>query len=483
MLAPKPRPLLGRIRRALALAVGGVVAAAVTLSGGALGAASSGTDPDDEDAWTRIALPVLGSDGQPVTLATRGGLVELPVHAVIEWSPSQVREALRDADTGSLQRAADLVEAIKGDDRVQGVLSTRSHGLLGLPLTFFGNDEQTAALEGVRAQNGAKGIPGDWWKMFPEAELAQLVEWGILLGVGLAERVPDQGRAIGARSTPRLKIWHPRWLRWDWATQAWRLMTSQGEIEITPGDGQWILYTPYGSNRPWTHGAWRPIAFAWVLKQFSLHDRARHSEVQGSAVRVGISPEGATEDSRKKFLRSLRSMGRDNAFVMPAGYEYKVVEATGRTWEIYGAQIEWADRAIAIALTGQFVTTEGTKGFSNGNIHAAVKADLIQFTAESLTTTLHEQGLRPWANDNWGEATDVAHAHYDTEPPEDRETQTRALAQLGDAIAKLDAALVASGKRVDAVELIGSFGVSLVDAPAPPPALPAAPAAPLAEAA
>lgn len=449
-----------------------MVAAASALGGGGIEVRAV----DDEDAWTRTPIAVLREDGSPVALASRtGSLVELPVHSVLEWSPAQLKSALRDADSGSLQRVADLVEAIRGDDRVQGVLSTRSHGLLGLPLTFFGNEQQTKALEGVRAKNGAKGIPGDWWKMFPEAELAQLVEWGILLGVGLAERVPEPNRAIGVRSTPRLKIWHPRWLRFDWSSQTWRLMTAQGEITITPGDGQWILYLPYGSNRPWTHGAWRSISFAWVLKQLSLHDRARHSEVQGSAVRVGMAPQGADEQSRRNFLRSLRSMGRDNAFVMPEGYDYKVVEAASRTWEIYGAQIDWADRAIAISLTGQFVTTEGTKGFSNGNIHAAVKADLIQFTAESLTTTLHEQGLRPWANDNWGETDDVSHAHYETEPPEDRETKARALATLGDAISKLDAALVRSGRRVDAVELVSSFGVSLVDVPAPStPALPEA---------
>jgi phage gp29-like protein len=412
---------------------------------------------------------VLGADGNAVTLARRGALIEQPVHSVLEWTPATLRSTVRDADTGALARVADLVDALRSDDRVQGVLSTRSHGLLGLPLTFYGGRRQVKALEGQRSQRGDSGIPGDWWKMFPESELAQLVEWGILLGVGLAERV-HQPRSIAERDTPKIKVWNPRWLRWDWSTQTWRLQTSDGEIEITPGDGQWILYTPYGSNRPWMYGAWRSIAFPWVLKQFALHDRARHSEVQGSAVRVGSAPEGATEASRKGFLRSLRSMGRDNAFVMPAGYDYKVVEANSRTWEIYGAQIEWADRAIAITLTGQFVTTEGTKGFSNGNIHAAVKEDLIQFTAESLTTTLHEQGLRPWANDNFGSPELAPHAHYDTEPPEDRKTQAEALEKLGNAIALLDVALSPSGMRVDAPELVGAFGVSMVPVPAPSPA-------------
>ncbi len=406
-------------------------------------------------------------------LAQRGTLVQLPTRSVTEWTPGAVKAALLDADSGNLARPADLVEAIMGDDRVQGVLSTRTHGLLGLPLCFEGGGRrQQKALEGTRGLEGRVSVPGDWYRMFPEAQLAQLCAWGILLGVGLAERVPrardladSEEPSAGQREVPEIKIWHPRWLRQDLMTERWFLMTSEGEVEITPGDGRWIMYAPYGLTRPWTQAAWRPLSFAWVLKQFALHDRARHSEVQGSPARVGVAPAGSSAESRKRLLKDLRSLGRDAAMILPEGYDYKIVEASARTWEIYGAQIEWADRAIAIAIAGQFVTTEGTKGFSNGNIHAAIKHDLIKFTAETLSTTLREQGVIPWAIANYGDADSAPWPRWDTNPPKDKKEIAEAMATLGAAVTALDAALGAIGKRVDAVELAIQFGIPLLDAP------------------
>jgi hypothetical protein len=400
-----------------------------------------------------------------VRLAQRGTLVQLPTRTVTQWTPASVRGALLDADSGQLARPADLVEAIMGDDRVQGVLSTRTHGLLGLPLAFQGGGRrQQKALEGQKGLEGKTAVPGDWYRMFPEAQLAQLCAWGILLGVGLAERVP-RARDLEEREVPELRIWHPRWLRQDLMTERWYLMTSEGEIEITPGDGRWIMFAPYGLTRPWTQGAWRPLSFAWILKQFALHDRARHSEVQGSPARVGIAPQGATQQGRKRFLSDLRALGRDAAMILPEGYDYKIVEASARTWEIYGAQIEWADRAIAIAIAGQFVTTEGTKGFSNGNIHAAIKHDLIKFTAETLSTTLRDQGLVPWAIANWGDASATPWPRWDTDPPKDKKAIAEAMATLGAAVTSLDGALAALGKRVDAIELATQFGIPLLNAP------------------
>lgn len=471
--APHPTTqLLAKLRRSAALVLSGIMAANAAFA--------SPVDTDEVDeatfaAWSATPRPLLGQGGSEalVSAARRNGtIVELPSRSISKWTPDQVYAALGSADNGSLAAPADLVEAIMGDDRVQGVLSTRTLGLLGLDLQFYGPEEQTQALEGARSSTGQVVVPGDFSAMFPANELAKLAAWGILLGVGLGERVPDEEREIGQRSVPVLRVWHPRWLRHDWVTDTWHLMTAQGEIEIHPGDGRWILFQPYGCTRPWAHGAWRPIAFAWVLKQFALHDRARHSEVQGGTARIGKAPQGAKEPARKKFLKDLRAMGRESTLVLPEGYSYEIVEATSRNWEIYGAQIEWADRAISIVLAGQFVTTEGTKGFSNGNIHAAIKEDLIRFTAETLAACLYAQGLRPWANENWGSPQLAPHAHWDTTPPEDKKALAESFGALGDAIGKLAPHFAVMGYRVAVLELATKFGVPVERMAYTPPAPP-----------
>lgn len=470
--SPRSSALLGRFQRAVALLVGGIVAATSALAGGAH-VPSAETD-DDYEAWYREPIPLAqrGDRAELVTAAHRGlAVLELPTLSVTDWTPEAVVAALRDADGGALQRPADLVEAMFGDDRVQGVLSTRTLGLLGLPLQYFGEPGMVDELRGTEALGGAPGVPGDFARMFPSAELAKLTMWGIILGVGLAERVPDAERAIGERSTPRLRIWHPRWLRHDWSDDSWHLTTAEGEIELDLSSGRWILYLPYGVHRPWAYGAWRAIALPWVLKQYALRDRARHSEVLGSAARVGIAPAGSTEKQRRSWLADIKRMARDHAAVIPAGYDLKMVEASATArGEIYTTAIEWADRAIAITLAGQFVTTEGTKGFSNGEIHSQIRFDLIQFTAESLSECLYRVGLIFWALENHG-TRKAPFVRWDCTPPEDKQVLATAYGALGDAIGKLDKALALSGKRVDAIAIVQKFGVPILDlAVAMPPA-------------
>jgi Protein of unknown function (DUF935) len=414
-----------------------------------------------------------------VTAAYRSGVfVELPTIGVAEWTPESVQAALRMPEAGPLMRPADLVESMWADDRVQGVLSTRTLGLLGLPLQFFGDPSMVDELRGTEALGGAPGSPGDFFRMHPVSELSKLLMWGIMLGVGLAERIPDDERPIGSRSVPTLKVWHPRWLRYQWVDNSWHLTTAEGEIELDLNSGRWILYLPYGSHRPWAQGAWRACAWPWILKQYALRDRARHSEVLGSAARVGVAPQDADEQKRRSFLSQIRNMGRDTATVLPQGFDLKYVEAQSTSrGEIYSTQIEWADRAIAITLAGQAVTTEGTTGFSNGNIHDQIRRDLIQFTAESLADCLYNGALIHWANDNHG-TTDAPFVRWDCSPPEDKAALATAYTALGTAITGLDPSLAAVGQAVDSIALCSKFGIPLRDLAAAPAAVQAPEPAP-----
>jgi len=393
-----------------------------------------------------------------------GTVAQLPTRAVPKWTPESVDAALAAADTGNLQLAADLVETIMTTDPyVVGVLSTRTLGMLRLQLAFKGGSQ--AAREALAGKPDGTAS-GEWWTMHPESELAQLMGWGIVLGVGWAQRVPLP-RETGARQLHRIEAWHPRWFFQDVYSGLWRVNHRNGVDEIHMASGQWVRFTPQGHERPWARGAWRALAFAWIVKQFALHDRARFSEVFGTPVRVGTSPEGATERMRTRWLASLKSLGRDSALVLPPGYDLKLV-AVGASQggvEVFEQQIQWADRAIAVALAGQIVTTEGTPGFSSGAIHETIKADIIGFTAAAVSTTLHEQSVRPWAALGFGSPADAPVPQWDTTLPEDQERKAAALRGIGDAIGQLDKVLSPSGVRVDAMRLAEQYGIPTIALP------------------
>lgn len=329
------------------------------------------------------------------------------------WTNASLTTARLIADGGTLSYAAELVDELRADSRVAGVLPQRVNGLLGLPLSFEASGDGRRRGRAVRALEADE----DWWAIAPEHELADLQTWGLLLGVGLAELVwtrSDSGRVL-----PRLKVWDPRWLRYEWQTRRWLLRTDDaGEIEIIPGGGKWVVYTPYGSSRPWAKGLWRALAKWWLLKSFALNDWARHGEMHGSPIRVGTCPEGSQAEDRQAFAEDLAAIGSDTSLVAPPGYEVDLLEAAAKTWEMFPKQIETANAELSILLVGQNLTSEVTGGsFAAAKIHQNVRDDLVRFDAEALAACLREQVLTWWAEFNFGDAGLAPWPNWDTKPP------------------------------------------------------------------
>lgn len=399
-----------------------------------------------------MAKPVLRDGGESKAR-------EFPVYSALEWTPNLVRGAIADADNGQLMGAADLCEALLTDDRISGVTQTSTLALLGKPLIFEG---EGAAVEALR---GSDDVDGDWWRLYPEQELAKLSVMGRILGVGLAEICPRHERDASGRETPQIKVWNSRWLRFDWSNQQWFLSTTEGSIPITPGDGHWILYTPYGEKRPWAYGAWRALVFPWLAKQFALRGWQRSNEVYGSPMRIAKAPAGAAERMRRLFAQDLKALGRDTAMCLPDGYSFEVVEASAKTWDTFEHSIQWANDAIAVTLVGQIVTTNGTAGFSDGDTGDRIRTELMSFAAETLSSTIHDQALASWASINFGSSQIAPWVSWDTSPPEDQNATVLTMGAIGDAIAKLDAALSASGQRVDGAALAQKFDIVTIDLP------------------
>ena len=116
-----------------------------------------------------------------------------------EWDASAVRSARLMADGGGLRALSDLVDELRADDRIGGVLQQLSLALLGLSLKFEASGDGRRRNRVVRAVE----VDDDWWDMTSEADLADLLEWGIVEGVGLAELVwPDTANESGRVGRP-----------------------------------------------------------------------------------------------------------------------------------------------------------------------------------------------------------------------------------------------------------------------------------------
>lgn len=375
------------------------------------------------------------------------------------WNPKRVEAAGDMADGGNLTELADLVDTISRDDRVSGVMSTRTYGLLGLPVSFVGGSfEAREILQGTSEVDRQ----GEWYNMNDESELSKLLSWGIQLGVGLAQRI-EQPRVLGQRHKYKLRTWHPRWMQYQHYPSSdgahWHVLTQEGRIPIVAGDGEWILFTPYGENRPWAEGSWRATAFPWMIKRYALEDRANYSEVLGSPIVVGTTGKGSTEKQRRLWLSQLVALGKSGKIVIPDGWKLELLEATGKAFELYSETQQWADAAMTVVLAGQLVTTEGTSGFSSGNIFDAIKQDFVRFDAERLASCLHKQSLEQWAMINFGSSADAPWPQWQTKKPPNQDEQAKGLSSLGDAVAKLTASLAPYGYVPDVEKILSDYGV------------------------
>jgi phage gp29-like protein len=384
-----------------------------------------------------------------------------------DWTLPTVQAAMAEADAGSLLSAADLCDAMWTDARVRGTMTTRVGALLGL------NNDQKLAFE-TYSDASAKAITEDWWRIAPEPELSKLLRWGFSLGIGAVfHKVTKRNR----RWIPRIKTWHPRFMTFNFAEQAWQIQTAnRGTITVREGDPDWTFFTPYGETRPWAEGLWRTIALYWLINARAIPGWGKHNEVYASGAIVGKLPEGkSTKDpGAQKFWSDLKSLAKNARIVMPAGYELSVLEASGATWETFPRAMEMANTAIAIATIGQPLTTEVPNAAHTGATSAsAVRQDYLEFDAEQTSTWAHDGPLTRWADLNYGDKELAPWLKFATEPPADLSARASTLKTAGEA----GQAWLALGVPVDLKAYAEEFKLPVVEG-APFAAPKAAPPAP-----
>jgi phage gp29-like protein len=396
----------------------------------------------------------------------------------IDWTVSRQRQALRRADAGDMRELASLCDAIMGDDRAPSVLRTRGNALFGAPLTFEASGDGRRKGRVVRAAD----LEDDFWSMCPEVALGQLKLWGDLLGVGLAELVWVESLDHGGRVLAQLRVWHPGGLRWDWPTRQWFLRVEADanggtrEIPITPGDGKWVMYCPYGTSTPWRHGLWRGMGALWLVKDFAQRDFGLHQEVHGLPIRVGMWDGGKltpTPKDRAELAGYLGAVGRDTGIVAGAGLKVELVEAKARTWEMYTAQITLSNTGMSVMAIGTNLPTEVAAGIGTGAYaQNLVRLDYKRADAEAMSTCVHDQILTWWAEYNFGSMALAPWPVWDVEPPADRTAMAAVWKTVAEAYATFKAQGVAPPIKV--IEERFDIPLEMLKPPdVPPPGAPA----------
>lgn len=353
-----------------------------------------------------------------------------------DWTPKKITAAQRQAENGDLTLAVMVCDWLFTDDRIADGLDKRCERLFGLPVTFEPSGDKRRSNRAVKALEAGE----DWWKAYPEAQLALIHKWALLLGVSPARHKWTKFESNGGRLLPMPRHWHPLTLKRRHELATWTIRDRGGiEHTVTPGDGEWILHQPYGDERPWAYGLWNSLALWTLLKFWARGDSGAAGE-KGSTV-VVTSPEGSTKEQRQELAEALLSSGSDRLAVLAAGYDMKLLEMTAATGQFFKGQIEMANAAITIRISGGNITTEvkDTGSRALGEVHERVnEGSKLRFDAETNATTYGEQSLPWWAQYNFGDENLAPWPTWPVEPKEDQEKRANTLNVAADAIKKYE---------------------------------------------
>jgi len=402
---------------------------------------------------------------------------DLPISTFTGWDKvQQIEGMILQHDYGQLRLSAIFCDNLTRDDRINGVLETRTGSLMASPI------ECTAAADNGKARDYALEVGGDsdnkrpglWETMFPAAVQSGLVHWGNLVGIGIAEIIwnPKAKNAKGnPRLTPRLKLWHPQFLYWDWVDFRWMLICKEGVVPLPDinqelhSDGKWVIYTPNGYQYGWLRALMRPLAYKYMMRGWNYRDWARYNERHGLPILGLITPGNADEDVKAEMLTSLANGGSDAAIALPQSndpngekYDLKLIEATARSFDSFNLFKGQLDTDIAIAVLGQNLTTE-VKGGSRAaaEIQNQVRIDKRRQDS-ALAQVLRDQVLWWDAGYNYEDPELAPIPSYQVEPPENETEEGAALKAIGDGVT----ALQANGQMIDVREMYEMHGFPLL---------------------
>jgi phage gp29-like protein len=372
----------------------------------------------------------------------------IPQISQTRWLLEDLENAIVSADTGNLRIAARLSKSLGRDGTIHGVMSTRTLGLIQLPIRFRSDDARLV-----------DGIAKDFRKVFPSAELALFLADALKLGVAVGEFV----EVLGAM--PVFRRVDPEWLWYRWAEDRWYYQSLHGLIPINPGDGRWVLHFAGGSVNPWQNGLVWPLGRAYIAKEHSYFYRENYNSKLANAARVAETPQAATEGEHQTWFQQVAAWGVNTVFATKPGYKVSLLESNGVGYQTFTETIGQCNDEITITIAGQLVTTEGGTGFVNASVFQAIRSDLIQADGDSLAATLMAQALPVWADWRFGLSASSAslECEWDTTPPKDQNALAQAMTAAATAVKAMNEVLAPLGKMVDVDEIARRYGVPLRD--------------------
>ncbi len=381
-----------------------------------------------------------------------------PIQERVNWTVGQISRAFRQYKLGFWHEVTLLYDQLFEDDTLPGLLEDRVRATTKSEFClkpYAGSDKLNR-----RDQN----TEDMFCEIAPDDELEEFLSHQIMLGVGLATLDWD---TTGPMWIPKLRVLDTNYLHYDQYRMCWFYESRQGIMEVTPGDGKWVLMT--NGETGWRHGLIRSVGQLWLQKQLTYCDWNRYNVKHGLPMVKARMPISVDAGEKDRFIDDLENLQSEGIIGLPQdengkGYDVELMEAKDNNWQSFQASIERSDRKYAVALLGGNLGSEVASTGANraaAETHASgVDRKKAKSDAKHLSNCLREQVLKPFYSLNFGAlaAENVPFPYWDTCPEQDARAWADAQDKLADMLVKFKTAGI-EVSNLD--ELASEYGLKL----------------------
>lgn len=368
-------------------------------------------------------MGIVDTYGNPIT-ATKppeGKLVTIPINEIVtghpanELTPRALARLLSQAESGYIEEQMALAEDIEERDwHIASVLQTRKRAVAGLPWDVLPADESDRAKEIAEfVEKTLKGL------QFVKAR--QDLMDAVFKGVAVLDiEWQNNGRYVVPAALGPI---HSTLL--DYSDGVLKIEAESTSVAEEPPPFKVIEHRYRAkAGTVMRGGLVRMLAWAYVLKHFSVRAWLIFAEVCGMPLRIGKYPEAASDDQKSVLKRAVRDIGLDFAAIVPEGMQIEFIEAVKNSGQaVFEPLARYIDAGITRLVLGQTLTTQGGEGgvgsLALGQVHALVAQDLLENDAGYLEETFQRQLVEPVVAFNFGADAPMPELHMKAEAPLD----------------------------------------------------------------
>jgi phage gp29-like protein len=395
-------------------------------------------------------------------------IIDPPTGIITSWNADAIQAACSQHYIGTFSNSAYLCEAMMGDARIAHALNSHTKSITKRDPIFTPNPR-------AKDQKLAKYIADElqelYYDIIPLEIQDQLWSWTTMMGYSVFNMTWDNG--LENLYLPELRFWHPAYtfflMSSDIENRKLQAITQgQGSIPIEIGDPQWFHFAPYGEYRGWIRGTVRQIAIPWLVRNYSLRDWSRLSEVHGLPQRIVKVPANGLAEDKARIFSKLINLASEATFILPVasdgtGFSVELLEAkNSNAWEIFSQLAARCDSDIMLAIKGTQLSSALGDQKGGSSSHAAEKGvrdeddDYADSQAKKFAATARQQIFRKIVEYNHADAADcVPLFDLSNEPEEDKANKAQVYVNVSNALLNFDS----MGIELDLDKVEQDFGI------------------------